>query len=428
MRRAKISILMLAVTMAVVSLIFVISDFKAGSQKKGIKQFESMDQQKRPVIQEEKSGKKNTDEQIKIDSPNANNGSKNDSAAKIRSFKAKGLYLSGMTAGDPKRLNYFINIVNKTELNALVIDIKEGGKIYYDSSVKLAKENNLILKLFDPKEVVSALHQNNIYAIARIVCFKDPGLALARPDLAIKTSEGSVWKEGRKQTAWLNPYIVENWRYNIDVAIEAVKHGFDEIQFDYVRFPSARKSEVDYGQNQKLKTEIINEFLNLAKKEITDKYGVPVSADVFGIIAESEVDSLSIGQNIETVGKNIYCICPMIYPSHYANASNGIMGNGVGQSINGIHFTAPDLKPYDVVYNTLLKIKNRIDNIEGYNAKIRPYLQDFTASYLPKGYYQVYGPEQVRQQIQAVYDAGFEEWLLWNASNVYNVKALKPKK
>ena len=421
MSKAKISILMVALTMAIVSLIFVISDLKVGSQKKDIKQFDPVDEQKKHVSKDDKiSAQKN-------DKANASGGYKGESVAEVKGFKAKGLYLSGMTAGDPKRLNNFINIVKKTELNALVIDIKEGGRIYYDSSVKLARENNLILKLFEPKDIVNTLHQNNIYAIARIVCFKDPGLALARPDLAIKTPDGSVWKEGKKQTAWLNPYIKENWKYNIDIALEAVKQGFDEIQFDYVRFPSARKSDVDYGQNQKPKTEVINEFLSMAKKEITDKYGVPVSADVFGIIAESDVDSLSIGQNIETIGKYIYCLCPMIYPSHYANASNGVMGNGVGQSINGVHFTAPDLKPYDVVYNSLLKIKNRIRDIEGYNAKIRPYLQDFTASYLPKGYYQIYGPEQVRQQIQAVYDAGFEEWLLWNASNVYNVKAFKPQ-
>jgi len=100
-----------------------------------------------------------------------------------------------------------------------------------------------------------------------------------------------------------------------------------------------------------------------------------------------------------------------------------MMGNGKGQSINGILFTAPDLKPYEVVYNVLLKTKDRISKVEGYRAKVRPYLQGFTASYLPKGYYQHYGPEQIRQQIKAVYDAGYEEWIFWNAANTYTESA-----
>lgn len=164
-----------------------------------------------------------------------------------------------------------------------------------------------------------------------------------------------------------------------------------------------------------------------AADEIKKVKDVPVSADVFGIISEGERDGNAIGQRLEEIGMDIDYLSPMIYPSHYANASNGMMGNGVGQRVNGVLFTAPDLKPYDVVYNALMKTKSRIEAVPGYKANIRPYLQDFTASYLPEGYYQVYGPEQVRAQIQAVYDAGYEEWILWNSKNNYTKGALLPE-
>ncbi|HOA97265.1 MAG TPA: putative glycoside hydrolase, partial [Acetivibrio saccincola] len=134
---------------------------------------------------------------------------------------------------------------------------------------------------------------------------------------------------------------------------------------------------------------------------------------------ETPGDTEGIGQVLERVGMDIDYISPMIYPSHYANSSRGMMGNGVGQSINGVVFTAPDLKPYEVVYNVLEKTKDRISKVENYKADVRPYIQGFTASYLPKGYYQVYGPEQIKQQIKAVYDAGFEEWIVWDAGNNY---------
>ncbi|MHB8061510.1 MAG: putative glycoside hydrolase, partial [Ruminiclostridium sp.] len=119
------------------------------------------------------------------------------------------------------------------------------------------------------------------------------------------------------------------------------------------------------------------------------------------------------------VGKNIYCISPMIYPSHYANASHGIMGNGVGQDINGITFTKPDLEPYKVMYNALLSAKTKISAVPKYKAKVRPYIQAFTAKYLTNGYYQTYGVQQIKDQIKAVYDAGYEEWILWDSSNKY---------
>lgn len=342
----------------------------------------------------------------------------------IKDIKVKAIYISGPSASDRNKMQHVIELINKTELNAVVIDIKENGVVNYKSEVPEVRKNKLYINYYDPRQLLSELHENNIFVIGRIVCFRDPGLASKRTDLAIKAQDGSLWKE--EGILWSNPYKEEVRNYNIDIAKEAAKLGFDEIQFDYVRFPSASKSSIHYGNNLPSKSDIICGFLKTAAKEIRDGLGIPVSADTFGIICESKADGERIGQVLEKIGMDIDYICPMLYPSHYANASNGVMGNGIGQIINGIKFEAPDLEPYKVVYNSLLKTKARISEVEGYRAKIRPYLQDFTASYIRnKKYYQVYGPKQVREQIQAVYDAGYDEWILWSGKNVYSEGALK---
>lgn len=334
----------------------------------------------------------------------------------IKKIKVKAIYLSGTSAGSTKVLDRYIDLINRTELNAVVIDIKEAGRVNYKSSIPFVAENGLYNKYYDADKVIKKLHDNNIYVIGRIVCFRDNGLASKRADLAIKRTDGSIWKEG-KLGAWTNPYMEEVWQYNIDIAKEAVSKGFDEIQFDYVRFPTAKKSEVNYGSNLPSKVDTICSFLELAKKELHDGMGVPVSADVFGIIAESRSDGEAIGQDLEKVGMNIDYISPMVYPSHYAK----------GQEVNGVKFEKPDFDPYGVVYQTLVKAKERISKVQGYTADVRPYLQDFTASYLHKGDYQEYGAEQVRQQIKAVYDAGYEQWILWDGKNTYTEGALELK-
>jgi hypothetical protein len=344
----------------------------------------------------------------------------------FKGIKVRAIYLSGASAGDSDIMKHIIQLVKTTELNAVVIDIKENGVVNYRSDIPEVKENKLYTQYYKPDSLIKQLHENNIFVIGRIVCFRDPGLASRRVDLAIKTPGGAIWKEG--SIAWTNPYKREVWNYNINIAKEAANKGFDEIQFDYVRFPTASKSEVAYGNNIPSKADAICGFLLAAEKELRDEKGIPVTADTFGIICESELDGENIGQVLERIGKDIDYICPMVYPSHYANASHGAMGNGTGQVINGVKFTAPDLEPYKVVYNTLIKVRERISKVKGYRAKVRPYLQNFTASYIKnKDYYQVYGAKQVREQIQAVYDAGYDEWILWSGRNTYSENALKPE-
>lgn len=336
----------------------------------------------------------------------------------IKDIKVKAVYLTGPSGGLTAKVNNIIELAKKTELNTVVLDIKEDGTLNYKSNLDVVKKYGAETDYYNPEQLVKKFHDNGVYVIGRIVTFRDKTLAKKRADLGIKTPKGTLWLENGKNP-WTNPYNEEVWDYNIAIAKEAVSKGFDEIQFDYVRFPTGRKSDFNYGTNVPEKSKAINGFLAKAEKEIHQGLGIPVSADVFAIIIESKSDGETIGQKIDEVGKDVYCISPMIYPSHYANASNGVMGNGVGQSINGIPFTKPDLQPYKVMYNALISAKKKIAEVNGYKAKVRPYLQAFTAKYLPKGYYQTYGVSQVREQIKAVYDAGYEEWILWDSGNKY---------
>lgn len=337
----------------------------------------------------------------------------------IEKIKVKAVYLTANSAGSSAKVDNIIELAKKTELNTVVVDIKEEGTVYYESTLDIVKKDGKQIKYYNPEKVVKKFHDNGVYVIGRIVVFKDPVLAKNRADLAVKNTKGTLWLENGK-TPWTNPYNEDVWDYNIAIAKEAISKGFDEIQFDYVRFPTGRKLDFNYGANVPEKAEAINGFLAKAEKEIHEGLGIPVSADVFAIIVESKGDGESIGQRITEVGKDIYCISPMIYPSHYANNSpKGAMANGVGQNINGITFTKPDLEPYKLMYNALLSTKAKISGVPGYKAKVRPYLQAFTAKYLPKGYYQTYGPQQVKEQIKAVYDSGYEEWILWDPNNRY---------
>ncbi len=324
--------------------------------------------------------------------------------------KAKGLYLTASSAG--VRLNHYINLANTTEINSYVIDYKDDdGYVCVDSKVPLAKEVNALDARYNPEKVVKELHDNNIYAIARIVCFKDPFLSKGRPDIAIKNKDGGLYIHDGQ--TWVNPYNKNAWQYNIDLAKEALSKGFDEVQFDYIRFPDGKKSQMVFGDTGgKKMSDTVNDFLTYARQQLPDAI---LSGDVFAIITESPEDTEGIGQVWEEVGKSLDYVCPMSYPSHYA----------LGQVINNVRFPKPDFDPYSVIKNTYLKAKARLEKVDGYKPMVRAYLQDFTATWIGKGNYQNYGDEQVRQQIQAVYDAGYEEWFLWDPMNTYHEGALK---
>lgn len=328
-----------------------------------------------------------------------------------QAIKVKALYLTGWTVGSSAKVQHYIDLAKTTEINSYVIDIKDDdGMVGYESQVPAVKESGTWLRKYNVDNVIKAFHDNGVHIIGRIVCFKDPVYSIKRPDLAIKSVSGGVYKDNDKKS-WLNPYNKDNWTYLASIAKEAVQKGFDEIQFDYVRFPSDGKKRMDFSGETMEKYQAIDAFLAYMKSELPD---VKVSADVFGITFESPADTEKIGQYLEYVGKDIDYISPMVYPSHYA----------YGQIVNKVTFPAPDLEPYKVVYNTLVKGKERLSKVSGYKATVRPYLQDFTAKWLkPRSMYQEYGAQQVKEQIKAVYDAGYDEWIFWDASNSYQEDA-----
>jgi len=254
------------------------------------------------------------------------------------------------------------------------------------------------------------------------VCFKDPILPNKRLDLAYKSVNGGVWRDN-KNRAWLNPFNRESWDYIINIAKEAVDKGFDEIQYDYIRFPNGGDGGniklIDFGPNfdPSVKSDIIAEFLRKSWKEIHEGKGVNLAADLFAIAAVGTADDNTLGQNWEKLSREVDYICPMAYPSHYAS----------GQEIRGVKFLKPDLEPYNVVYQTLMTSKERLSKLEE-KAKIRTYLQAFSAPWIGTGNWQKYGAQQIREQIKALYDAGYNEWILWDPANAYPDGAFEKKK
>lgn len=319
--------------------------------------------------------------------------------------EVKGIYLTGNTAGSSKTFDKLFNIVKSTELNAMVIDVKDDtGKLTYESDLPMAAEIGANSKrIRDIRALVERLNDNGIYPIARIVVFKDPVLSEKKPEWAVRHKNGGLWKD-RKGKGWSNPYLEEVWDYNIAVAEEAAKVGFKEIQFDYVRFPSdGNTSNIVYDPiPDKTRREAIKAFLAYARKRLNPR-GVYISADTFGLI-NSTADDMGIGQFLEDIAQEADYICPMVYPSHYGPYNYGIPN--------------PNSEPYKTVYSSLMDAVKRLEKMENNISIIRPWLQDFTLGYH-------YGPEEVRAQIRATYDAGLKEWILWNPANVYTVSALE---
>ncbi|NLK22177.1 MAG: putative glycoside hydrolase [Epulopiscium sp.] len=330
--------------------------------------------------------------------------------------KLRAIYVTGWKAGVPKYIDELIEVANATEINAMVIDVKsDDGWITFDADVPVAKGIGATSKvgIRDIHGLMDKLRENNIYPIARIVAFKDPYLAEKRPDFAIKNQDGSIFRA--KGIAWVNPYNKDVWEYVLDISKEAAKVGFKEIQFDYIRFDtSSGMKSVDLGPlaEEKTKTEIITEFTQYAMEELKP-YGVFVSADVFGTIITSKIDADIVGQDYVEMARHLDYICPMVYPSHYADGSLGIK--------------YPDLQPYDMILAAMNASNEKLAVIpEGeHKAIVRPWLQDFTASWIK--HYQPYGPKQLREQIQGTYDAGLDEWILWSPSNRYSIGGLLPE-
>lgn len=314
----------------------------------------------------------------------------------------RGIYATGWVAGSPKRLEELLALIRETELNTLVVDIKDNtGRLTYDSrlpEVVAAKAGSR--RVHDLEGLLGRLAEEGVYPIARIVVFEDPVLAPAQPERAVRTKDGGVWRT-RKGQAWLDPYNRANWDYVLAIAEEVAGKGFPEIQFDYVRFPSDgnAKNMVFPAADGTSPADTIAAFLAYATERLHGR-GVEVSADVFGLTSTAQ-DDMGIGQVIEKVAAEVDYISPMVYPSHYGPGNYGLAD--------------PDAHPYETVYKSL---SDAVYRTEGLRAQVRPWLQDFSLGHK-------YGPREVRAQIQAAYDAGLTDWLLWNPASRFTPGALE---
>lgn len=314
----------------------------------------------------------------------------------------KGIYISSWIAGSPELFARQVDLVDRTEINAMVIDVKDAtGYITYDSGVALADELGLEEhRIKDIGALMDTLREHDIVPIARIVCFNDPKLSSARPEWGVQHKDGGLWKDDKK-ASYTNPYNREVWEYLIQLAEDAADRGFREIQWDYVRFPSDGKiSDAVYPGRSGSKEDAIAAFLAYSRERL-EKRGVWVSADVFGLTVHVK-DDLGIGQRIEKVARNVDIVSPMIYPSHYYPGAYNIKN--------------PNGQPYEVIKNAMADSGRRLS---GTGAIVRPWLQDFSLGDV------TYGVDEVRAQIQAVEEQGYDEWILWDPSVKYTEGALR---
>ena len=323
----------------------------------------------------------------------------------------KAAYLTYFGFGDRGIRSRVLDLTARTELNAVVIDVKgDRGWIIYQSEVQTAldvgAQGPATLRDFDG--MMADLKARGIYTIARIVTMKDNILANARPDLAIiDTRTGKPWIDNEK-LAWVDPFQEEVWNYNIALGKEAIRRGFDEVQFDYVRFPTDGKlGAARYAKPNTKETRLpaIAAFLTKARREIGAVGGF-VAADLFGYTAFNENDT-DIGQRIEELAPNLDYICPMVYPSGY---HKGIPG-----------YPNPVQVPYKVVHESVRLIRKRA----GVNVvRVRPWLQDFKDYAFDK---RIFGVSEVQAQIRGAEEAGGAGWMLWNPRNDYTGSALRTK-
>src|SRR5665647_1951911 len=307
------------------------------------------------------------------------------------------------------KLEKALAICESTEINSLVIDVKnDDGLVAWNSDIEIVNEikSNWSAPLKNYERLMDYLDENEIYTIARVVAFKDPYFAEIKNEHAIQLKKGGVYKDCSGKT-WVNPFDEYVWKYLVAISREAALRGFDEIQYDYVRFP-ARAAYYNPitefpGRNGRDKDEAIEEFLKYANLELKP-YNVHVSADVFGVITRSWDDKPEdIGQTWRKIANEVDYICPMIYPSHY------------GPGIYG--YTVPDQEPYGVARASLMEAleRNAAQKAPGF---IRAWYQGFTAPWVA-GHIN-YDAKAISDQIVAGMELGVDEYIIWNANNNYD--------
>lgn len=314
---------------------------------------------------------------------------------------ARGLYVFRFV-GNPRRMNHLIEIADSTEINALVIDIKDEYGLNFNSSDPLLQKNGgTQVKARNLRALADSLRAHGILPIARIVVFKDSVAARNNPEHTIRQPDGSPWRDKQGHT-WVNPYANEIWEYNLRVGDEAIRMGFGEIQFDYIRFPEPYRSlprQVFPGQNGRSKPQVLAEFLSTARARYA-KAGVRTTADVFGLVT-TVPGALEIGQAWEPLAKSVDVILPMVYPSHYPRGAFNI--------------DRPNAAPYEIIHAAITRARERDEKLGITGEHVRPWLQAFSIG-LPK-----YGPAEIEAQKRAVYDAGYDGWVMWEPGARYDI-------
>lgn len=326
---------------------------------------------------------------------------------RLAPFAPKALYLSSYGIGSLSLRNAALKLIDETQLNALVLDVKgDRGMIAYRSAVPLAAEVGAqrIITIDDPKKLLRTLHEKGIYVIARIVVLKDDPLATARPDLAVKALNGSAYRD-REGLRWVDPTRREVWDYNIALAVEAAQVGFDEIQFDYLRFPDSKQVRFPEPNTEETRTAAIDGFVDAARQRLVP-YNVFLAVDVFGYICWN-LDDTHIGQQLDDLLQRVDYLSPMLYPSGF---QFGIPG-----------FRNPVAHVYEIVRRSLDRVRARVNAPP---LRLRPWLQAFKDYAFDRRHFDA---DEISQQIRAAQDFGTDGWMLWNPRNVYSDQGLEPE-
>ena len=328
----------------------------------------------------------------------------------------KGLYFNTYSINNPEVYNKIIALMEDTALNTVVIDIKDDwGNVTMnfdtdDEDIKYSK-----IDIVDPEALIEDLHSRGIYVIGRVTTFKDSIITEKHPDWGFTLDDGTLWKNGHEE-AFMNPFLKEVQDYDIKIAKLAAQAGFDEIQFDYVRFAEGfetfgdtldysrgeyeNETEMDEGEKR---VRAITGFVQRAREEL-QAYNVPISIDVFGYALQVR-RAEGIGQDFDEMANQTDVISSMIYPSHWGSWSFDI--------------EKPDLEPYELVKRYLDEEKEILGQLD-HPPVSRPWIQDFTASWIGEGNWMEYDGDAVQAQIDAIYDQGLNEYLIWNANSEYS--------
>ena len=315
----------------------------------------------------------------------------------------RALYVNRFAAQSTRRMRQLIQMADETEINAFVIDMKdEFGLNYKSSNPAFASNAGTAGSVRDLRGLLDTLRAHKILPVARLVVFKDSVTARNHPDWTIRRQDNSIWRD-KQGLAWVNPYHRGLWSYNIGVGEELAKLGFGEIQFDYIRFPEPYPSlpkQVFPGSNGVSKPDVLAAFLEEANTRY-DKLGVRTTADIFGLVT-SVGGALEVGQWWEKISPTVDVVLPMVYPSHYPRGSLGL--------------ASPNADPYNVIRIAITRARERDQKLGITTSEhVRPWLQAFT---LGQPHYDA---SHIREQKRAVYDAGYDGWVLWHPGSKYEI-------